>query len=76
MKSKVWNLVCILGATGTVVSHADNPMTRKKALDGAAAVTKNGWPCWVIDDEGKREIFVNEFEQSRRATCANTGTAP
>ena len=68
MTQRIWNLVYLVGTTGQVITSADNPMSRKEALDGAAVITKNGWPCWVQhEDDGERVIFVNDLERARRA---------
>ena len=71
MTQRIWNLVYVAGATGKVITSADNPMRRKEALDGATVITKNGWPCWVRHErDGEREIFVNDLERARRAAVA------
>lgn len=62
----VWNLIYVLGNTGRVTGAAENPQRRAKALDGAAAVTKNGWRCWVEHKDTGKRIFENPAEAEHR----------
>jgi hypothetical protein len=69
---KVWNLMYRAGTQGRIISAGDNPVTRKEALAGAAAVTKNGWRVWVehhitrqiiLQNPAELKYLANRFEQ-------------
>jgi hypothetical protein len=68
VSTNVWNLMYRMGTVGKVISSADNPLTRKVALDGAAVVTKNGWRVWVEHHASGKIIYRNfaevEYQQS------------
>jgi len=51
-----------MGTTGRVISSADNPVTRKVALEGAAVVTKNGWRVWVEHHTSGKILYRNPAE--------------
>ena len=62
MSTKVWNLMCRVGTVGQVISSADNPVTRKVALEGADVVTKNGWWVWVEHHTSGKVLYRNPAE--------------
>ena len=62
MSTKVWNLMYRMGTAGKVISSADNPVTRKAALEGAAVVTKNGWWVWVEYHTSGKILYQNPAE--------------
>ena len=67
MSNKVWKLMYFAGATERMVPHADNPQTRKAALDNANAVAKNGWRVWVEHQRTSERIFESEAERAATA---------
>ncbi len=62
VSTKVWNLMYRIGTVGKVTSAADNPVTRKAALEGAAVVTKNGWRVWVEHHTSGKILYQNPAE--------------
>lgn len=70
MSTRVWNLLYRAGTANRVISSADNPVTRKVALDGAAVVTKNGWRVWVEHHTTGAILYQNPAEQAYQQTLA------
>lgn len=68
--TKVWNLMYRMGTVGRVISSADNPVTRKVALEGAAVVTKNGWRVWVEHHTTGKIIHQNPAEVAYQKSIA------
>jgi hypothetical protein len=51
-----------MGTPGKVINAAENPLTRKAALDGAAVVTKNGWRVWIEHHTSGKILYQNPAE--------------
>lgn len=66
MTTKVWNLMYALGNTGRVMGDAENPQSRKAALDGAAVIERNGWRVWVEHHVTGKRIHESEREIAHR----------
>jgi hypothetical protein len=66
MTNKTWNLIYAIGNTERIVGDANNPQTRKKALEGAATIEKNGWRVWVEHATTNARIFESEREKAHR----------
>lgn len=41
--NRVWNLIYVLGNTGRLTHNAGNPQTRKRVIESAEVIAKNGW---------------------------------
>ena len=61
---------------GTVISSADNPVTRSVALEGAAVVTKNGWRAWIAHHRSGKVLFQNPAEIAHLRTVENKLASP
>lgn len=68
MSKNVWNLMYRLGTMDRVIGSADNPQSRKSALEGAETITKNGWRVWVEHHTTGKILYQNpaeiEYQQS------------
>ena len=71
MNTRVWNLKYALGNTERVVGDAGNPQTRRSALEGAAAIDKNGWRVWVEHEKTGRWIFECDRERAFSTAAAS-----
>lgn len=62
----IWNLKYIAGNPemfSRVITAAGSPMKRSSALEGAEAVSKNGWRVWVEHADSGIRIFESEVEK-------------
>lgn len=59
-----------VGTDGRVASSADNPVTRKVALEGAAVVTNNGWRAWVEHHTSGKILYQNPAEVAHQQSVA------
>ena len=66
MTTKVWNLMYALGNTERIMGDAENPQSRKSALEGAAVIEKNGWRVWVEHHTTAKRIHEGTYEIAHR----------
>lgn len=62
MGKKIWNLMYRVGSTARVIGSADNPQTRKSALEGADTITKNRWCVWIEHHTSGKILYRNSDE--------------
>lgn len=85
MSKKIWNLMYVAGNPAMfsqVFANADNPCTRKDALEGANTIANNGggWRLWVEHNDTGERIFESpaeiEFRQAQGAAkTSSKGTS-
>lgn len=71
MTTRVWNLMYALGNTERIIGDDGNPQSRQAALEGAAAIDKNGWRVWVEHQTSAKRIFesAREIEHRSKSAC-------